>query len=521
MSLRVRLAAVMMATIIISVCIQIVAARTFIKNYIISNGSNRVLNIAKDLSIDPEIIDAFLLDEPQYVIQPIVERTRVLTETSFIVVFNMNSVRYSHPVPSRIGKKFIGGDEERALKGESYVSTARGTLTTSIRSFVPIKNEEDQQIGVISVGLNLDDLQEETRNITAILYYIGMITLVIGIVGSTVLSQNIKKSLFGLEPVEIATLLEERNIIISTVMEGIVAVDRKGDLLLINESARRLLSIEDKLSSSMNPAIYTSIGLDSVIATGESSIDDEISLCGRDVVVNRIPMVSGDTIIGAVATLRDRSEMKLLAGELMAIKQYTTALRAQKHEFMNKLQVVSGLLQINRSTDALAYIKSTVSKQQQSVDSLRLTIEPAEILALVLAKMDEANEANIIIKIEDGSHLPSLGYTATAAFITIIGNLIQNAIESLKTSEQQEKCISLHFSQQNGWFDLNIEDNGIGIDPSLRDKLFLQGTTSKGEGHMGVGLYLVKKQVEVMQGEIEIIENSGVKISIRIPLDKL
>ncbi len=511
----------MMATVMISVIIQISAVRAFIKDYIIDNGSKKVLSIAKELAMDSDIIAAFSMNEPQYIIQPIVERIRIFTETSFIVVFNMNSVRYSHPAPSRIGKKFIGGDEERALKGESYVSTAKGTLTTSIRSFVPIKNEEGIQIGVVSVGLNLDDLKEETQNITTILYYIGVITLAIGIVGSTILTHNIKKSIFGLEPAEIATLLEERNVIISTVMEGIVAVDRTGNLLLINESARRLLAIDDGADSSDCPAISTSIGLDSVIATGRSSIDEEMSLGGRDVVVNRIPMVSGEEIIGAVATLRDRSEMKLLAGELMAIKQYTAALRAQKHEFMNKLQVVSGLLQIDRHADALAYVKSTVSRQQRSVDALRLAIEPAEILALVLAKMDEACESNIDVEIEERSHLPALRSSTTAAFITIIGNLVQNAIEALKASNQEEKHIVLHFLPRSGWLELIVEDNGTGIDPSLRKRLFFQGTTSKGEGHMGVGLYLVKKQVEMLEGTIEVREKDGVMMIVHIPKDRL
>jgi len=516
-SLKMRIAAVMMAIVLVSITIQIFAARTFIENYITTNGSEKVLSIAKELAKDPDIISAFSASEPEYIIQPIVERVRLFTETSFIVVFNMDSVRYSHPAPSRIGKRFIGGDEERALKGETYISTAKGSLATSIRSFVPILNEKDVQIGVVSVGLNLDDLKEETKSITKVMYYIGIIALAIGIAGATILTYNIKKSIFGLEPAEIATLLEERDVIISSVMEGIVAVDRQGKLLLMNQSAHKLLSIEKDAEYSSLPTLASSIGLDAVEATGNSTIDEEMNLGGKTVVVNRIPMVSGGEIIGAVATLRDRSEMKLLAGELMAIKQYTAALRAQKHEFMNKLQVISGLLQIGHYAEALSYVKTSVSRQQQSVDTLRTAIEPVEVLALILAKTDEAHELGIEVQLEEGSHLPAVKSSTTAALITIIGNLLQNAIEALKTSNRAEKRIRLYFSLSGGMLEVVVEDNGKGIAPSLRKRLFAQGTSSKGEGHMGVGLYLVKKQVETLHGTIELQEKNGVKMIVQIP----
>lgn len=507
----------MMVIVLVSITIQIFAARAFIEDYITANGSKKVLSIAKEVAKDPDVIAAFSSTEPEYIIQPIVERIRLFTETSFIVVFNMDSVRYSHPVPSRIGKRFIGGDEERALRGETYVSTAKGSLATSIRSFVPILNENDVQIGVVSVGLNLDDLQEETNSITKVMYYIGIIALAIGIIGATILTYNIKKSIFGLEPVEIATLLEERDIIISSVMEGIVAVDKQGKLLVMNQSACKLLSVDSSAEFSNVPTLARSIGLDVSVATGKSTIDEEINLGGKAVVVNRIPMMSGGEIIGAVATLRDRSEMKLLTGELMAIKQYTEALRAQKHEFMNKLQVVSGLLQIGHNEEALSYITTTVSRQQQFVDTLRMAIEPVEILALILAKMDEAHELGIEMSLEEGSHFPAVKTSTVASFITIVGNLMQNAIEALKISDRTQKKIRLYFSLQEGWLTLSIEDNGNGIDPSLQGHLFARGTSSKGEGHMGVGLYLVKRQVEKLHGVIELQEHHGVKIIVQIP----
>lgn len=516
-SLRLRITILMMGIIALSVIVQVFAARTFIKSYITGSGSDKVMGIAEEFAVDPDIIEAFSTEEPQYIIQPIAERIRGFTKTSFIVVFNMDSVRYSHPAPSRIGKRFIGGDEEKALRGESYISIAKGALTTSLRSFVPIRNEAGAQIGVVSVGLNLDDLAREIESITAIIYYIGIVTLIIGIAGAAVLTRNIKKSIFGLEPAEIATLLKEQDVIISTVMEGIIAVDKGGKLLLMNDSAKKLLAVQGDRGSSDLPTISSSLGLQSTIAAGAASIDEEIHLGDKEIIINRIPMVSGGEVIGAVATLRDRSEMKLLAGELIAIRQYTAALRAQKHEFMNKLQVVSGLLQIGHNAEAVSYLKSTVSKQQHSVDTLRMTIEPVEILALILAKMDEAHEIGIEVHIDEASHLPAMGSSSTAAFITIIGNLVQNSIEALQKANISDKRIELAFLSCGGQLECSVKDNGSGIDPALRAHLFEQGVSSKGEGHMGMGLALVKRQVESRGGTIELQETDGVTMIVKIP----
>jgi len=516
-SLGLRIAFLITGVIALSVILQVFAARTFINRYIVGSGSDKVMSIAKEFAVDLDVINAFSTDEPQYIIQPIAERVREFTKTSFIVVFNMDSVRYSHPAPSRIGKRFIGGDEERALKGESYVSIARGTLTTSLRSFMPIRDEDGVQIGVVSVGLNLDDLAKETENISEIIYYIGIVTLLVGVAGAIVLTRNIKKSIFGLEPAEIATLLKERDVVISSVKEGIVAVDEGGKLLLMNDSAKKLLAVQGDESPSDLSNISSSLCLQSTIIEGVASIDEEMHFSGKEVIINRIPMVSGEKVIGAVATLRDRSEMKLLAGELMAVRQYTAALRAQKHEFMNKLQVVSGLLQIGQNAEAISYIKSTVSKQQRLVDTLRLTIKPVEVLALIFAKMDEAHEIGIEININTDSYLPAMNSSSTAALITIIGNLLQNSIEALQKLDIQKKKIELSFSLRMGWLECSVSDNGGGIDPGLRANLFKQGVSSKGREHMGMGLYLVKRQVEALGGTIELCETKGVEMIVRIP----
>ncbi len=521
MSLRMRITVFVMAIVALSVAVDIVATRSFVQRYMLNSGSAKVMDVAHDLATDPDIIAAFSTDAPQYIIQPIAEKARRLTETSFIVVMNMDSIRYSHPAPSRIGRKFIGGDEQRALKGESYVSTASGAMTTSIRSFVPILDENSKQIGVVVVGLNINDVNQEVASITKILYYIGIITLAIGVVGSTYLAWNIKAGTQGLEPMEIATLLKERDAIISSVKEGIIAVDRNGRLLLMNDSARKLLSIEDESQFENSTALADSLGLTAIIEQGKPSIDDEIEIDGKEVIANRIPMVADGKVIGAVGTLRDRSEMKMLRGELMAIKQYTAALRAQKHEFMNKLQVVSGLLQLKRYDDAVAYMDNTVSQQQQSVDQLRNAIEPAEVLALVLAKMDEAHELGIEMTLSEDSHLPELRTSTTAAFITIVGNLLQNAIEALRFANVETKKLALGFHLHDGVLEIRVWDNGAGIAPMVKERLFEQGATSKGEGHMGVGLYLVKRQVQELGGSVKIYDNDGVAMIVTVPEDSL
>jgi len=349
-----------------------------------------------------------------------------------------------------------------------------------------------------------------------------LISLSIGLVGALYLARNIKATIFGLEPHEIATLLEERNVIISSINEGIVAVDREERVILINERAKSLLSIDELPADKKVGDLIPGMGLDSIIESGSRIIDEERRMNGAVILVNRIPLSSKGGIIGAVATFRDMSEVRALAEELTEVKQYTNALRAQHHEFLNKLHVISGLLQLKRYPEAVKFTVSAMSRQQKTFDLLRKTVRTPEVAALILAKMNEAREYDIEVKLVEEGAFPAIGTEAVAPVIAILGNLLQNAIESLRSCDRSPKRICLSFDESEREFLITVHDNGDGIPPELCGRIFERGVTSKPEGHnMGMGLYLVKASAERLRGRVETIEVEGLAFIVHLDKEQL
>ncbi len=398
LSLQLRITLVVSFIILIALGLETLLIKRNFESYIVTQTGNRVLSIATIVSQDPEIIEAFKLPDPSRRIQPIAEKVRMLTGTSYVVVFNMETIRYSHPVPERIGQHFVGGDEQDSLKGKRYVSQARGTLGVSIRAFVPIYNDLGTQIGVVSVGQLLSDVETENRKVTSLLTVALSLSLIVGAVGALLLSRSIKRILFGLEPEEIATLLEERNVILSSIKEGVLAVDREARVILINENAKSLLGLSEIPSICKVQDLVPGSKLPRVIESQKPGYDEEQIVNNRVLLVNRIPMVSKGEVIGAVATFRDMSEIRSMAEELTSVKQYVEGLRAQHHEYLNRLHVIAGLLQLQEYRKAVDFVLDTVSKDQGVLDYLRTRVEEPAISGLLLAKITSAREYNIEIQ---------------------------------------------------------------------------------------------------------------------------
>lgn len=158
------------------------------------------LKISKTISLMPELIDVFQTDDPAQVIQPAMERIRKQIDAEFIVVGNKEGIRYSHARPERIGEEMVGGDNHRALEdGEYYISRADGSLGPSLRGKSPIFNADGEIIGIVSVGFLVEDIQERIFDDVINVIYRSLIVFVIAIIGSVMLSRNIRKETMGLD----------------------------------------------------------------------------------------------------------------------------------------------------------------------------------------------------------------------------------------------------------------------------------------------------------------------------------
>lgn len=439
------------------------------------------------------------------IIQPIAEKTRLSTGVEYIVVLDMEGIRYSHPVEDRIGEKFSGEDLAPALANNEYISRAEGVLGPSIRAFTPIKVDEGtRQVGVVVVGVLTPTLSALLHSMRMEIYLTLGLGIMVGLLGSLFLARKVKQAMFSLEPEEIARLLKERVAIFEAMGEGIIAIDTSARITVMNDEARRIFGVDESV---IGQPVNEVIGgrLLRVLQTGEPEMNRERVINGITILTNRVPIRMDDKIIGAVATFRDKTEVKRLAEELTGVKAFVEALRVQNHENMNKLHTIAGLIQLERYQDALDYIFKITEEQEELTRFLTRNICDYSLAGLLLGKYGRAKELRVELVIDRKSNLKELpSGLEVNSLVVIIGNLLENALDAVCQVENEKKQVFFFIQgDRNGIF-LEVRDTGPGIPPEIRERIFDEGFTTKGSRYRGLGLFLVKRNVKNMAGRLEV-----------------
>lgn len=498
----------------------------FMVGYIEQQVGKRALSLAETIAAMPEIKRAFQQEEPWETIQPLVENIRRKTDAEFIVVGNEHGIRYSHPYPDRIGKSMVGGDNGKALNhGESYVSKATGSLGPSLRGKVPILDDHGRVIGVVSVGILLKDIEEMTLQYFMKIVVVILVVFAIGITGAILLAKRVKKSIFGLEPEEISTLFEERNAVIESVREGIVVINRHGKITLVNQTAVDMLDFPPKAQTIGCPiqAIVPNTRLLEVLRTGEAELDREVQINGKEMIVNRLPVRDQEKVVGAVASLRLKSEMDQLNKELSQVKQYVEALRAQTHEFQNTLYTISGLIQLESYQEAIELISRESEIHQDHVAWVMDRLRNPWLAAILIGFHNRARELKVDFIIDRESSLQEIPATISrSALVSILGNLITNAFEAVQEKAPSERKVKLFITDIGEFLWFEVEDSGPGVKAENVSDIFKQGFSTKPtkDGQKrGFGLAKVKQLTSEMGGSItlETGEWGGAVFSIALP----
>ncbi|MFC7785952.1 MULTISPECIES: sensor histidine kinase [unclassified Rossellomorea] len=443
-------------------------------------------------------------------IQPIVENIRTVNGSDYIVVLNMNRIRYSHPSDEQLGIISAGKDEGPAFAEHSYVTTAKGEIGTAVRGFVPIMNDQHQQIGVVIVGILLPSTLDIIRNLQNELIIIGAITLLFGIIGSWLLARQIKKDTFHLEPHEIGKLLVERTATFQAMNEGIIAIDNQKRITVFNEKAKDILVLNGDPTGKSIQEVLPSSKLPDVLHKKEPIYHEEMRLENKIVLSSRVPILVNGDIVGAVAVFQDRTEMTQLAEELTGVKEFVEALRVQNHEHQNKLHTVAGLIQLEEGEKALDYIFLSSQEEENLTTSLTRQIKLDSLTGLLLGKIRRGNEMGIEVKIDPDSYLSFLPPLLDEHdFVIILGNLIENSFYALKDSEEYTKVIHVYLKEDLDTFHIEIEDNGAGMTKEQLPHLFQKGYTTKGKNGSGIGLYLIHSIIEKADGHIKVESTPG------------
>lgn len=389
-----------------------------------------------------------------------------------------------------------------------------------------IKDKNNQTIGYVVTGYSDNIFNDSTMDSVFFLLLMTLIGLLVGIAGAMYLARHIKRVLFGLEPEEIAALLQERNVLLNSVREGVLDINSKGIITLVNTEAKNLLSqasIEDtdKLVGRKAKEILNKINFDDIIKNGKVLSDAGAKIGNTVFVITAVPLMLDKSIIGAVITFRKKSVVEEMANQLTGFKNYATALRAQTHEFMNKMHVIMGLIDMKAYDELKQYTQEIAFNRQSEVSYVVTRLKDITLYGFILGKISRSRELQIDFSLTDESDLHSdLEVPSVHDLVLIIGNIVENAFDVLKNFHG-ERIVNLSILDFDKEIVIVVEDSGPGMSEEVKKNLFKRGYTSKGGSH-GFGLYLVKQSIDNLDGTITVESTigEGTIFTVRLPIKK-
>lgn len=488
---------------------------------------DRMIAVAQSVATLPSVVDAIGTENASEVIQPIAEVIRKGSNVTYVVVTDELGIRLSHPDPARIGEP-VSTDPSVPLSGEMYVGTQTGTLGESWRVKLPIFDGADNVIGSVSVGILESQLQSDFLANLGGLTIALIAAAILGVLGSAWVTSIVRKRIFRLEPEQIAALLEAREAMMHGIREGIIAVNDQGTIALFNDSAGQLLSIESPEDVVGKPATEV---LEPALVALLDTLEPEgtLVLSGERVLVARSAdaTVDGRTV-GRILLLRDHTELHSLLRDLDGAESLAEGLRSQSHDFSNKLHVISGLLELGHVDDAVSYIHRAGNGGALSSVAASSGIDDIEIAALLLGKQHRARELAVDLRAAPSSRLDSIDGAESerlrADLQTVLGNLVDNAIEACDIGGSIEVLIEHEKNDEGSEITIQVSDDGPGIPADRRTQVFEPGVSTKSPkgatgGHSrGIGLTLVARIAERHNGTVTISERPGGGTIIRATL---
>lgn len=484
------------------------------------------LVVAETLARNPVVVDGVLHGDPHGRVQKLAEEVRSAADGEFVVVCDSTGIRLSHPDAWKIGRHFVGGDEGPALnEGRSYVSSATGTLGPSLRGFAPIRAPGGRVVGFVSVGYLLEDIDGIIRQHRLEPRVFVFMMALVGLLCAVVIAGRFKQAILGLEPREIASLFQEREAILETIRESVLLIDPSGTVRLANAAARRDLEVEpgDELVGKPVDEIVPAAVRDEVMQGGEPALDREVTRRGTGYVVNVLPVRHEREIVGAVASFRRRDELDHLARELARTREYADLLRAQAHEHSNQLHTVAGLIQIGAAQEALQMILDETTDYQELISLLQEAVPHPLLSGLIIGKCNRASELKVQLTVDADSSLRDVpSDLPQEKLVTVLGNLLDNALEAAVAGERIPRQVRLSMTDLGHDLILEIEDTGRGIAPGQVEHLFRRGTTTKKTPGHGVGLHLVRETLDALGGQVTVgmSELGGALLTVIIPKRK-
>ncbi|WP_328536265.1 sensor histidine kinase [Streptomyces sp. NBC_00344] len=475
----------------------------------------RALAIA-ETTASPRIAGELLRTPPTVngPVQAYAERIQKATGAEYIVICDRRGVRWSHPTPSEVGRP-VSTSASAPLSGHEVMGIDTGTLGRSARGKVPLRDDHGRIVGAVSVGITYDSVRTQLLGmVPGLLAYAGG-ALAAGALAAYLISRRLQRQTHDLAFSDISALLAEREAMLHGIREGVVALDSENKIRLMNDEAQRLLNLGSE-----------AIGLPLADALGEGRIadvlagrvtgDDLLTVRGQRVLItNRMPTDDG----GAVATLRDRTELERLGRELDSTRGLIDALRAQDHEHANRMHTLLGLLELEMHEEAADFVTEVVGVHRTTAERVTEKIHDPLLAALLVGKAAVAAERGVSLRLTPDTLLADR-LVDPQGLVTIVGNLVDNALDAVSASPGAHVEVELHGEGHSAV--LQVRDSGTGIPEGQRELVFTEGWSTKkppAHGKRGLGLALVRRLAERQGGSARAGQSAagGAEFTVVLP----
>jgi sensor histidine kinase regulating citrate/malate metabolism len=494
----------------------------------------RVSALAEQLAAQPLVRSRLVRPEPEEALAPLVHSTRVQSGVTSVTVADRDGRVLSSTNPTVVGERLpLGGGVDA---GRGWSGALRWDGNRELVAQVPVLGASGDDVGrvlgTVMVGEASPTVRQRLGGASSyLLVYLG-IASVLGVAGSWLLARRIKRQTLGLEPREITGLAEHREAMLHGIAEGVVALDPQHRVTLVNDVGRRLLDLpEDCVGRDL-----AELGIDGRLrdvlsgAPGRTGAlagrqDEVVIRGGRVLVMNRMAVVKDGRLLGSVTTLRDRTELADLEREIGSFRSTSELLRAQAHEFANQLHTISGLIRIGAQDEVVGYIRA-LNRRRQSLDlTIGRRVRDSAVAALLMAKASQAAERKVALRVSDRTSLDRLAPDDAADVATVIGNLVDNAIDAAVAGEPvgDGAWVEVELRQDTAGVEIVVRDSGPGVAPELAHEVFVHGFTTKAaeEGGRGIGLALTRLVCERRGGEITVTNTSeGAKFTARMSVSR-
>lgn len=487
--------------------------------------------LAMDIARERKALDRKITDAATYVAElrgvhdmleagypdpGVTEQLEAITEfvsgIDSILIADRNGLRFYQTSRHMAGDMYVDGDETRILTGAApYITTVQGTDGPLHCAFHAIRNAEGVTEGFVMVSVAVSKITGQSQQIMLVYVAMFLAMLLLSILLTGAFFRFQRTMLLGHEPVELLSLYVKQDEVINSLAEGIVSVGQNGKILFANKPAELLLAGQSgALVGKSLKEVFPDTHFEQILEDGTAVMNQVYVNGDQTLLINEVPVTErGEQPGGVLLILQDRTEALRLSDELSGARNMMDTLRAFNHEFLNKLHIILGYLQTGEIDKAKEFIINSNLVSSQSVRDTANALRVSEVCALVIGKMMHAAESGIRLSLEPGSSLMERDLLMEPGeYVTVIGNLLENAIEELKESGEKNGEIHLGVFAKLGVNVISCEDSGRGIDPAMLDRIFIRGVSTKGKNH-GTGLYLVKQVADKYGGEVSVETEPG------------